>query len=132
MKAIIDSVKFLKEQETKFGLMYKYEVKYNNHVASYLSKDKDQKHFIQGEECEFTEEEKEFNGQIYFNVKPIPKVKQNGYAKAVKKEQSRYSGFAVSYVKDLIIAGKIDIKDWEKASEKIFKFMVDLDKTLDQ
>ena len=35
------------------------------------------------------------------------------------------------YAKDLIISGKIELKDWEAASEKIFKCMVKLDKSLE-
>lgn len=132
MKAVIDSVKFLKEQETKYGKMFKFEVRYNNHIASYLSKSRDQQHFIEGQECEFTEEEKEYNGQIYFNVRPVPAVKQNVYAKALKKEQSRYSGFSMSYAKDLVVAGKIGIDEMFAYSEKMFSAMVELDKTLDQ
>ena len=132
MKAVIDSVKFLKEQETKYGKMFKFEVKYLNHVASYLSKIENQTHFIAGQECEFTEEEKEYNGQIYFNVRPITQNKQNNFSKTLKKEQSRYTTMGASYVKDLIIAGKIEMKDWQTATEKIVKFMFALDKEIEQ
>ena len=131
MKAKIDKVEFNKNVQTKGGEMYSFRITYNNKIGSYLSKNKEQNYFIEGEEVEFTEEEKIWNGQVYYDLKPIRQNKQSNYSRAVKKEQSRYSGFAVSYVKDLIIAGKIEVKDWEKASEKIFNFMVNLDKTLE-
>lgn len=132
MKALIESVSFHKEVTTKFGAMYSFKVAYGNgKIGSYLSKTKDQTYFIKDQESEFNEEEKLYNGQVYYNLTPIKQNKQSGYSRQIKKEQSRYSGFAVSYTKDLIIAGKLELKDWEKASEKIFNFMVKLDKTLE-
>ena len=130
MKAKITNVSFDKEVEIRGKILYQHNVWYNDKKASYLSAKKEQTRFIKDVECEFTETEREYNGVKYYNVKPVQQGQSN-YSKAAKKEQSRYSGFAVSYVKDLIIAGKIDIKQWESASEKIFNFMVKLDKTLE-
>ena len=131
MKAIIKSVEFVKEYETKFGIMFEHRVKYDDKTASYSCKTKEQKVFIVGQEKEFEETQKDYNGTTYYNIKPLTQNNLSGYAKNLKKEQSRYSGFAVSYVKDLIIADKIKIEQWEAASKKIFQFMVDLDKTLE-
>ncbi|MFA5196744.1 MAG: hypothetical protein WC401_13175 [Bacteroidales bacterium] len=132
MKAVITSVKFDKEVQTKFGLLYKFKIEYSGKLASYLSKSKEQTHFVQGQESDFTEEVVQYQGKDYINVKPTSKAWTggSGYAKAIKKEQSKYSGYAVSYVKDLIIADKIKIEQWESASEKIFNFMVKLDKSI--
>ena len=132
MKAIIDSIEFQKQYDTKFGVRYQFKVKYNGKIGSFSSKDKEQTLFKVGEENEFTEEERIWNDQVYYNISPIKKTSQSNFTKNLRKEQSRYSGFACSYVKDLIIAGKIDIKDWEKASEKIFDFMVGLDQKLEK
>ena len=129
--AIINSVSFVKEYETKFGILYQHKICYNDKVGYYSSKKKEGIEFEQGKEFSFIEEEKQGTNGNYFIVKLMPKSGQSNYVRQVKKEQSRYSGFAVSYVKDLIVAGKIDIKDWQSASEKIFKFMVNLDKTLE-
>lgn len=132
MKAVIDKAEFLKENDGKFGKMYTYKIEYNQKKAYYFSTKKDQTHFVAGKECEFEETEmKAGDGSIWYKVKPLGNKGYSPAGKAVKKEQSRYSGFAVSYVKDLIVAGKIEIKDWEAASKKIFQFMVDLDKTLE-
>jgi len=129
MKALITEINFNKEIETKFGLMYQYYVNYNNKVGTFLCKQKDKYTFKVGEENEFIETEKEYNGKLFYNIKAIrDNPGGSNYSRAVKKEQSKYSGFAVSYVKDLIIAGEIKIADWEKASKKIFDFMVNLDK----
>ena len=132
MKAIINDVKFLKESESKYGLLYNFRIFYDDKQAYYSCKKREQDKFIIGQEAEFTEEEKEGSNGAYLVIKPIQKVwaGKSGFVKEIKKEQSKYSGFAVSYVKDLIIAGKIDIKNWEPASEKIFNFMVKLDKSI--
>jgi len=132
MEAIIKKVTFLKEFETNFGKLYSFKIEYDNKVAFYNSKSKDQIKFKEGEKALFVEEEKEGKeGKKYLTIKPEMKGGGfSGFNKAVKKEQSKYSGFAVSYVKDLIVADKIDIKQWEPASKRIFEFMVALDKTI--
>lgn len=135
MKAKITKAEFKKEFESKFGTLYQFQIEYNGKKAYFSSKTKDQKKFIVGQECEFTEEEKMgTNDTPYTIVKPkaVGGFQNSNYGKAIKKEQSKYSGFAVSYVKDLIIADKLKIEDWEKASKKIFNFMVELDKSIEQ
>ena len=133
MKAVIKKVTFEKEWlSEKYNKTYFiFNVSYDEKTAQYVSTDKEQKNFIEGKEVEFTEESKDYNGLITYRIKPIKPAYQGNYSKAVKKEQSRYSGFAVSYVKDLIIADKIKIEQWEAASKKIFDFMVALDKSLE-
>lgn len=153
MKAIIKLVEFRKEFESKFGTMYQFEVHYDDKKAVYTSKQKEQKHFIVDKETEFTEETKTFvnkNGQEvpYLVIKPIQAnfQKQSNFGKALKKEQSRYSGFSESYVKDLMANGLIRpevteddvthndivILTWKKRSFEIFEHMVELDKNLEQ
>jgi hypothetical protein len=131
MKALIKNVEFNKEFETKFGTLYSFKVWYNDKWAYYSSKKKDQTNFVKGKETEFEEQLQKTEKGEFWKI-TLPKKSFGGYNKAIKKEQSRYSGFAVSYVKDLIIADKINIKDLEKASEKVFNLMVKLDKTLEK
>ena len=134
MKAIINSVIFKDERDGKFGKTYSFEIKYNDKTAYYTSKSKNQTKFIEGEEFEFTEEERESKkGNKYWIVKPIYQQGfKSNYGKAVQREQSKYAGFSASYVKDLIVAGKIPIEKWEAASKKIFTHMVELDETINK
>ena len=134
MKAIIKSVTYKDERDGKFGKTYSFEIKYDDKTAYYTSKSKDQKKFIEGEEYEFTEEQRESKkGNKYWVVKPIYQQGfKSNYGKAVQREQSKYAGFSASYVKDLIVAGKLDIKDWESASKKIFTHMVELDASINK
>lgn len=137
MKAVIQEVTFSKEIDSKFGKLYSFKVKYDGEVAIYRSKNRDQKNFIPGKEAEFTEETQSYkdkNGveQHYKVVKLINQNKQSNFGKALKKEQSRYSGFAVSYAKDLLVAGRINREELQDMSWILFELMVAMDKTLEQ
>jgi len=93
MKAKITGVKFINEFDTKFGVLYSHLVEYDGKKAYYNSKSKDQDKFIVGQEPEFTEEIKEGKKGKYIQIKPVTDFKKNSnYSRAVKKEQSRYSG----------------------------------------
>lgn len=130
MKAIIKTVKWNKEVETKFGIMQSFYVTYNDRSASFMCKNKENPPFEEGKEYEFNETEREYQGKTYYNIKPLQENK-GGFNRAVKREQSKYSGFAMSYAKDLVISGKIELKDISLYTEKMFDLMVKLDKTLE-
>ena len=132
MKAKITKVTFNDEREGKFGKQYNFFIEYDGKKAYYTSKSKDQKKFIEGQECEFNEEKrKSKSGNPYLVVKPIyEQGNKSQYGKALHREQSKYSGFACSYVKDLIVSGHIELDDWAGMSSMIFEHMVELDKSI--
>ena len=133
MKALITKAQFVKEFESKFGLLYSFKIEYDGKTAWYSSKKKEQTNFIEGKEAEFTEEVKlGKDNKDYITIKPALAFQgQSNFGKALKKEQARYSAFAVSYCKDLIIADKLKFDQWEAASRKVFKLMVELDKSIE-
>jgi len=137
MKAIIQEVTFKKEWDSQYGKMYNFQVKYDNEVALYSSKSKDQKKFIAGQEAEFTEETKTYTDKKtgtekeYKIIKPIMQNRQSNFGKALNKEKSRYSGFAVSYAKDLVIAGRIQLTELPEYATVLFDLMVTLDKSIE-
>ena len=136
MKAVIQEVIFKKEFETKYGTQYSFNVKYDNEVAVYRSKYKDQKKFIAGQEAEFTEETQTYTDkkgilQTYKVIKPVMQNRQSNFGKALNKEKSRYSGFAVSYAKDLLVAGRISKEELADQAWILFELMVEMDKTLE-
>ena len=133
MKAKITKVKFIKEYETKHGVMFLHSIEFDGKEALYSSKKKDQNKFTEGQEAEFSEEKRtNKEGKAFLIIKPVyANAGNSNYGRQLKREQSKYSGFAVSYVKDLIIAEKIPIDQWESASKKIFNFMVALDKSIE-
>lgn len=131
MKAVIKKTEFHKEFDSKFGTLYSHKVWYDDKLAFYSSKSKNQNKFVAGKEAEFTEETIETKRGPMVKIKPMVAGGQSNFGKALKREQSRYTTMGASYVKDLIIAGKLDIKDWEKATDKIVKFMFNLDKEIE-
>jgi len=137
MKAVINSVKLIRDYKSKFGAqMYVYAVSYNETTASYTSTSKEQRNFIPGQEAEFVEEPKtgtdrQGNPYEYMTIKPLLANRQSPFGKALKKEQTRYSGFAMSYAKDLVIANKIGLEDITKTAWQLFTEMVNMDKTLE-
>ena len=138
MKALITEVKFSKEYDSQYGKLYSFHVKYDDQVAIYNSKSKDQKKFIAGQEVEFTEETKIYKDKKtgeekqYLVIKPIRQDKQSNFGKALKKEQTRYSGFAVSYAKDLVVAGRLPFNELRDYATVLFEHMVELDKSIEQ
>ena len=134
MKAKIENVKFLQEREGKFGKEYNFLIEYDNKKAYYTSKSAEQKTFVIGQECEFTEEEHTSEkGGKYWKVRAVRQGNmQSGYGKALQREQSKYAGFAVSYAKDLIIAGKIEFDEWKVVAGEMAEFMMQLDKRISQ
>jgi len=137
MKATIQEVTFSKEWESKYGKMYSFRVKYDDKVALYNSKYKDQKKFIAGQEAEFTEETKTYNDKQtgeqknYTVIKPPAQNRQSNFGKALTREKSKYSGFAVSYAKDLVVAGRLPFEDLATEAWILFELMVEMDKTLE-
>jgi len=132
MKAKITKVTFKEERDGKFGKQYNFEIEYDGKKAYYTCKSKDQKVFIEGQECDFVEEKRTSKaGNSYLVVKsPNQGGGKSQYGKALQKEQARYSAFAVSYVKDLIIAKEVGLDDWAAMSSMIFEHMVELDKSI--
>jgi len=148
MIAKITNTKFIKEwhSEKWDKTYYTHLIEYDGKMAKYDSLSKNQTNFITGQEAEFEEEIKQGDKGEYIKIKPVRSFKKNsGYSRAVKKEQSRYSGFADSYVKDLIGEGVLlpektdeDIEHnelvmitWKKYSREIFEHMVEMDQSLE-
>ena len=136
MKTIIQEVKFIKEFESKFGPLYSFQVKYDDVVAVYNSKSKDQKKFIAGQEAEFTEETKTYtdkqgNPKEYTVIKPLLQNRQSNFGKALNKEQARYSAMCVSYAKDLVVGGRIQLSELQDYAWIMFELVKEMDKTLE-
>lgn len=123
MKGKVESVKSTGTYDSKYGLMYKYTVHIGDHTGEYSSKkystyDTDGFPFIIGSEVEY-----EFIDGQFPKIKPA----QTNYTGYNNSKKSSNTSFGVSYCKDLIVAGKLDIEQWEAASEKIINFMNNLD-----
>ena len=135
MREIITEVKFTKETKNQFGILYQFAISYDGKTAYYSSKSKDQKKFIPGEEAEFTEEERAYtnkngNPDSYLVIKPIYPNRQSNFGRALSKEQARYSAMCVSYAKDLVIGGRIQIGELPDYAWIMFELIKEMDKSL--
>ena len=134
MKAEIKEAVFKKEFEYQGKKLYEHQIVFidqdlNQITAQYVSQKKEQDKFKEGIEAEFNLEERSKDGRKWFKIKPIYSGGGNpNYNREKKREQTRYSGFAMSYAKDLVIADKVDIGQILPIAEKMFNFMVELDK----
>lgn len=131
MKEVITSVEFVKEYESKFGTLYSFKVSYNGREAYYSSKSKDQTKFVKGQEAEFTEETKTGNKGSYLVIKPLFGARQSNFGKALSREQARYSAMCVSYAKDLVIGGRIQIDELSNYAWIMFEIVKEMDKSLE-
>lgn len=132
MIAKIEEARFAREVDLQHGKFYSHIVKYDGKEAHYLSKYKDQKKFIPGQQAEFREEVVTRNGKQYIKIKPI-KEQQGGYSnygRKLQQEQSRYPGFSLAYAKDLVVAGKLELKQMFPTADKMVEWMLRKDKEI--
>ena len=135
MKGKIIAAEFSKEGEGKFGKWYSHRITIEHEgekqICNYLSKTKEQTKFIAGQEAEYTLTPKEYNGKTYFDIKPVQAFQgKSNFGKKLAQEQSKYSGFAMSYAKDLVVAGVLPSEKMFEGAKKMFDWMVEQDKTL--
>lgn len=85
----------------------------------YTSKDPDQKKFTVGQETECTLEEKEGKKGKYFKI-TLPQFQKPFAGKPPVEPRVQMIGFAASYTKDLIVAGKVSLADFGVTFEMIY------------
>jgi hypothetical protein len=131
MKATIKKVQFNKEYESKFGTLYSHKVWYDDKMGFYSSKSKDQNKFMAGQEAEFTEETRQTKQGEMLIIKPLTQTRNSNFGRALKREQSKYSGFAMAYAKDLVVAGTIRLDQMFATADKMFTWMFEKDKSIE-
>ena len=148
MKAEIKEAVFEKEFDYQGRKLFNHKIVFidpesNEIIAQYTSTKKEQDKFVAGKETEFNLTDSVRNGKKYYKIKPAYQGGGNqNYNREKKREQTRYSGFSASYVKDLIGLGilKPEITEaeiehnnavlltWRKRSKEMFDHMVLIDK----
>ena len=136
MKSKILEVRYDKEVKLKFGDFHQFGIKVEidntPQWCQYLSKSKDQTKFVVGQEAEYTLDSREHNGNTYYTIKPLQNAfSGSNFSRKLKSEQSKYSGFAMSYAKDLVVAEKIPFEQMLPAAKKMMDWMVEQDKNLE-
>jgi hypothetical protein len=103
----------------------------NGDKGFYSSKDDDQKRFVGGQEAEYNIEEKDGkNGKKYFRITspldPAPAQYRGGGGGGRPQIDPKVQmiSFAAAYTKDLIVAGKIEIKEFGSQFNNIYNTMI--------
>jgi hypothetical protein len=108
--------------ETSFTIEFE-----NGDKGFYNSKVDDQQRFIINSEAEYDIIEKEGkNGKKYFKVTSPLDQSAGGYKGGGKPQvdpKVQMISFSASYAKDLIVAGKADLKDFEQIFTRIHNAM---------
>jgi hypothetical protein len=103
----------------------------NGDKGYYTSKNENQNKFILGQDAEYHIESKQGKSGPYNKITP-PKVEgqtfggggKPGFAGAAKQDPKvQMIGFAMSYTKDLIVGGKVDMKDLSATFDIIYNEM---------
>lgn len=97
----------------------------NGDKGFYTSKNEDQKKFIIGQEAEYNIEEKQGKNSTYFKIS-IPQSEGGGKSfggRPAPDPKTQMIGFAMSYTKDLVVAGKVGIQDLEIEFLRIYNAM---------
>lgn len=92
----------------------------------YTSKNEDQKNFVVGIESEYVIEEKQGAKAKYFKVTVPQAQQQNKWTGGKPQQDPKVSmiSFSASYSKDLIVAGKVGIQEFEKTFDLIYNKMI--------
>ena len=135
MKAIVKSVQFKKEYESRYGTLYGFKVVYEvngkQKEGFYSSKKRDQDNFVEGKDAELIEEIQKGNKGEWIKIKPAKGFVNSNFGRALKREQSKYSGFAMAYAKDLVVAGIIKIDQMYSEAQCMVDWMVETDKNIE-
>jgi hypothetical protein len=101
----------------------------NGDKGFYTSKSEEQTKFVVGKECEYNIEEKEGKtGKKYYKI-TIPQSENaftggGGFKSKAPEPRIQMISFAMSYSKDLVVAGKIEFKELSMAFEVIYNEMI--------
>jgi len=118
--------------DSKYGTMYKFEVGFDNgDVGEYNSKSQDQNKFVVGQEAEYTISSREYNGSVYYTIKPVQAM--GGFSggggfksKADPEKDRRIAKLAVlKSATELVTAKLVDRKDIFSIADEMMKWVYD-------
>jgi hypothetical protein len=99
----------------------------NGDRGYYNSKDENQKKFVAGVETDYTIDEKVGkSGALYWKI-GVPgeqSFKPGGGGKPQVEPRIQMISFAAAYTKDLVVGGKVDMKDFFRVFSDIYNVMI--------
>lgn len=130
-KAKITRTVFVSEwNNPKGGQVYYHKIELDNGDTGQIgSKEKMPSKLNPGSELNYTIEATDKGNKI----KAVMPANAGGFkpgARPVADTRAQFIGFSASYAKDIVIAGKVDLKDMNLLTERIFDNMVKLYDTI--
>lgn len=114
------------DKKDNYG-QYSFLIEFKNGDKGYYNhKDENQQKFVSGVETNYTIDEKVGkNGNLYWKLAiPGESTFKPGGSKPPIDPKVQFIGFSASYSKDLICAGKVEMKDFETTFNKIYALMI--------
>ncbi len=93
----------------------------------FTTKDENQTKFVVGTEVEYVLTETQGKNGKYNKItlpQPAQPQKSFGGGKPQQDPRIQMIGFSASYTKDLIVGGKVDMKEFETTFDRIYKAMI--------
>lgn len=122
MKALITKVEYVEAFGTPFGEMHQFRIYYDGKEGLYETKNENQIRFVEGKKSHFTEHKIVNSQGETFKLTPDDAGKTD-YGKDMKREKAKYASMAVSYAKDLKVAGKYRSKKLGVLAKELYALM---------
>ena len=99
----------------------------NGDKGFYTSKNENQTKFVSGQESEYEIEEKQGSKGVYYKI-TIPQSEQGGNwpkgGRPAPEPRVQMISFAMAYAKDLVVAGKVEMKALPETFDIIYNEMI--------
>lgn len=97
----------------------------NTDKGFYVSKNENQTKFVVGQESEYNIEEKQGKKGVYYKI-TIPQSDKPSFGGGRPQADPRIQmiGFAMSYTKDLVVAGKVELKNMTIQFDILYNEMI--------
>lgn len=115
--------------QSKYGLLYKFEVAFENgDVGEYSSKTQDQNKFVVGNETDYELHSREYNGKTYYNVKPVlQQMNAQGFApRGARNEDTQIQIIRQTCIKasvELAVSDRIDVSQVIEIAQQLVEYV---------
>lgn len=123
-KSIVRSAIFKKAFSGKTGLAYIFDITMDNQdTGQYFSNSEKQDVFKEGQEIEYTIEQKVNGNYTNYSIKPVRSASGNGFVPGKGNPSYEHKRTALKCACDLAAAGKVDMKQIIPSAEKFMEFL---------
>lgn len=116
--------------ESKYGLMYKFEVTFDNGDAGQMNGKQPECKFKVGEQVAYELSSREYNGNTYYTIKPVTDYQPGGgggFKKDPATEKRIVRMNVLQRAVDLVLHERIEMRNLLATAEKLEKWVHDTD-----